>query len=132
MARILAILTAWGMTSATEAAEASKASVDWPAYLGDAASTHYSRLDQIQAKNVSRLKVAWTYRGGWSDPQNRSQIRSFVTPTATFPSRHSNTWYGTMLGCATPAGFGSTPAISDAAVNGDIAASRLSSSVTST
>ena len=75
MARILAILTAWGMTSATEAAEASKASVDWPAYLGDAASTHYSRLDQIQAKNVSRLKVAWTYRGGWSDPQNRSQIQ---------------------------------------------------------
>ena len=41
-----------------------KASVDWPAYLGDAASSHYSRLDQIQAKNVGRLKVAWTYRSG--------------------------------------------------------------------
>ena len=75
MARILGILTALGIPGATEAAEAIPASVDWPAYLGDAASTHYSRLDQIQAKNVSDLKVAWTYRGGWSDPQNRSQIQ---------------------------------------------------------
>ena len=78
MARILGILTAWGLAGATEAAEAIPASVDWPAYLGDAASTHYSRLDQIQAKNVSDLKVAWTYRGGWSDPQNRH----FWTPVS--------------------------------------------------
>jgi len=49
--------------------------VDWPVYLGDSGSTHYSRLGQIDARNVTRLEVAWTYRGGWSDPQNRSQIQ---------------------------------------------------------
>lgn len=49
--------------------------VDWPVYLGDAESSHYSRLEQIQSRNVAQLKVAWTYQGGWADPQNRSQIQ---------------------------------------------------------
>jgi len=52
-----------------------RGTVDWPVYLGDSGSTHYSRLGQIDARNVTRLEVAWTYRGGWSDPQNRSQIQ---------------------------------------------------------
>jgi glucose dehydrogenase len=41
-------------------AGASPGTVDWPVYLGDAASSHYSRSEQIQAKNVARLQVAWT------------------------------------------------------------------------
>ena len=34
---------------------------NWPTYLGDKGTTHYSRLDQITTGNVSQLQVAWTY-----------------------------------------------------------------------
>jgi quinoprotein glucose dehydrogenase len=37
---------------------------NWPTYLGDKASTHYSTLDQIDRGNVGRLQVAWTYETG--------------------------------------------------------------------
>jgi quinoprotein glucose dehydrogenase len=63
------------MVMAFRVAGASPGTVDWPVYLGDAASSHYSRSEQIQAKNVARLQVAWTYRSGGSDAQNRSQIQ---------------------------------------------------------
>lgn len=35
--------------------------VDWPDYLGDAASSQFSDLDQINTRNVGQLAVAWTY-----------------------------------------------------------------------
>jgi len=37
---------------------------DWPVYLGDKAATHYSSIDRITSKNVSRLEVAWTFHAG--------------------------------------------------------------------
>ena len=43
---------------------ASAADEDWPAYLGDSASSHYSELKQINHKNVQQLEVAWTYHSG--------------------------------------------------------------------
>jgi quinoprotein glucose dehydrogenase len=36
----------------------------WPAYGGDAGGSRYSSLQQINAKNVGELKVAWTFRTG--------------------------------------------------------------------
>ena len=36
----------------------------WPAYGGDPGGTRYSSLAQITPKNVSELKVAWTFRTG--------------------------------------------------------------------
>ena len=48
---------------------------DWPAYLGDAGSTHYSTLKRIHARNVHRLQVAWTYRSGDARHDNLSQIQ---------------------------------------------------------
>lgn len=49
---------------------------DWPEYHGDGHRNHYSRLDQINLKNVSKLKVAWEYRSGGADTvRNRSQIQ---------------------------------------------------------
>ncbi len=50
-------------------------STDWPSYLGDNERSHYSRLKQINAKNVSQLKVAWTYQSGGARPDGRSQIQ---------------------------------------------------------
>ena len=36
--------------------------VEWGIYKGDAASSSYSALDQINAENVHHLEVAWTHR----------------------------------------------------------------------
>lgn len=48
---------------------------NWSVYLGDKASSHYSTLDQVTSENVMKLEVAWTYRAGGVDPNNRSQIQ---------------------------------------------------------
>jgi len=37
---------------------------EWPYYAGDSGGSKYSALDRINRSNVSRLKVAWTYRHG--------------------------------------------------------------------
>jgi len=56
-------------------AAAQGADIDWPAYLGDKESSHYSALAQITPENVAKLQAAWTFRAGGADPQNRSQIQ---------------------------------------------------------
>jgi quinoprotein glucose dehydrogenase len=56
-------------------AAAQGADTNWPAYLGDKASSHYSALAQITPENVIKLQVAWTFQAGGADPQNRSQIQ---------------------------------------------------------
>ena len=40
------------------------AAEDWAHYLGDYTSNQYSKLDQINKSNVSKLKLAWTYETG--------------------------------------------------------------------
>ncbi|MCB1121916.1 MAG: PQQ-binding-like beta-propeller repeat protein, partial [Verrucomicrobiae bacterium] len=37
---------------------------DWPAYLGDNASSQYSDAAQITPANVNKLKLAWTFDAG--------------------------------------------------------------------
>src|SRR5215831_5228469 len=37
---------------------------DWTAYGGDVGGTRYSSLEQITRANVSKLRVAWTFRTG--------------------------------------------------------------------
>ena len=49
--------------------------VDWPSYLGDPGSGQYSALSQINVENVGELELAWTYRSGDVDPEDRSQIQ---------------------------------------------------------
>lgn len=41
-----------------------QSSGSWPCYGGDAGGTRYTSLRQINDSNVSRLRVAWTYRTG--------------------------------------------------------------------
>src|SRR5512140_3837123 len=48
---------------------------DWPSYLGDNARSHFSPLDQINARNVAQLKVAWTFHSGDARDDNFSQIQ---------------------------------------------------------
>jgi quinoprotein glucose dehydrogenase len=47
---------------------------DWASHGGDPGHTQYSPLAQIDASNVSRLQVAWTYHTG-DARENRSQIQ---------------------------------------------------------
>ena len=54
---------------------ASASDSNWSTYLGDKASSHYSTLKQITPRNVAKLEVAWTYRAGGMDTNNRSQIQ---------------------------------------------------------
>jgi len=46
---------------------------DWPVYLGDKASTHFSTLKQINRNNVQQLQVAWSYHSGDARQDDRSQ-----------------------------------------------------------
>lgn len=57
------------------AAAAAAAEGDWPVYLGDKASSHYSKLAEINTTNAHRLTPAWTFHAGGADPANRSQIQ---------------------------------------------------------
>ncbi len=78
---------------------AQSAGRDWPVYLGDSGSTHYSTLDQITAANVGRLEVAWTFDtlspaaagetagSGRGDFQTNNLIVDGVLYTAS-PARH--------------------------------------------
>lgn len=45
---------------------AKTSSTDWPAYGRDAGGSRYSPLSQINAQNISRLAIAWTYHTGES------------------------------------------------------------------
>src|SRR6202795_4639822 len=58
-------------SSATGAEPSSQASsADWAVYHGNPYGTHYSTLDQINTKNVKRLRVAWTFETGDGAPTN--------------------------------------------------------------
>ncbi len=60
---------------------------DWPTYLGDKATTHYSTLAQITRDNVDRLQVAWTFEtGDTGEFQTNNLIIDGVLYTAS-PSR---------------------------------------------
>lgn len=50
---------------------------EWPAYAADRGSTRYSPLDQINAKNVNRLQVAWRQS---ATPAEVKQGRTDVLP----------------------------------------------------
>ena len=65
--RVLAFLSLASLASAAD--------VNWSTYLGDKASSHFSMLSQITPENVGGLELAWVYRAGGADPNNRSQIQ---------------------------------------------------------
>ncbi|MBM3796200.1 MAG: pyrroloquinoline quinone-dependent dehydrogenase [Acidobacteria bacterium] len=57
---------------------------DWPVYLGDKATTHYSSLKQIHKENVARLREAWNYdTGEKGELQSNSLVIDGVLYTAT-------------------------------------------------
>lgn len=53
-----------GFTAGPAIAGDGQQSIDWPAYNGSTANTHYSALAQINVGNVSRLKEVWRFDTG--------------------------------------------------------------------
>lgn len=51
---------------------------DWRAYGNDDGGSRFSPLDQINAGNVGRLEVAWTYRVGYGDDKLEANLE--MTP----------------------------------------------------
>jgi quinoprotein glucose dehydrogenase len=54
------------------------AHTDWPAYGGGPDDIRYSRLNQINAKNVNQLKVAWTFDTGDAFPGSEFQCNPLI------------------------------------------------------
>ncbi len=53
---------------------------DWPIYLGDKATAHYSPLDQINTSNFSKLEVAWRFKTDHLGPRPEYKLEG--TPVA--------------------------------------------------
>ena len=51
------------------------ASSDWPVYGGDAGTSRYSPLKQINTGNAAKLQVAWTFHTGDSTDRPATQIQ---------------------------------------------------------
>ena len=60
-AALLAGSPAWGQVSYERIRDADKTPGDWLTYHGSYKSWHYSAIDQINASNVDKLRVAWTH-----------------------------------------------------------------------
>jgi quinoprotein glucose dehydrogenase len=55
--------------------ELTGAGKDWPVYLGDNFSSHYSKLTEINGDDVGQLELAWEYHTGDDVSMNRTQIQ---------------------------------------------------------
>src|ERR1700712_5364608 len=60
----IAALTASGASANDELSKMAQNPKDWVMPAGDYANTRYSKLDQINASNVGKLQVAWTFSTG--------------------------------------------------------------------
>ena len=58
---------------------------EWRFYGGDAGGTRFSKLQQIDRANVSRLKSAWTYHMGEADRGGNETDRHQVAPFESTP-----------------------------------------------
>lgn len=77
--RVKAALVGVAGAAASAAALAQEGrSVEWPVYGGSLAAQHYSPLDQIDARNVGDLKIAWRWYAGNFGPT--PELKSETTP----------------------------------------------------
>jgi len=67
-----------GATASAGAAGTAGQNVEWRFYGGNLASQRYSQLDQIDASNAGKLKIAWRFNTGNFGP--RPEARNETTP----------------------------------------------------
>lgn len=63
MIRVLMSITGLAVAGLAQAQDDQRRA-DWPTFGNDAGGSQYSSLDQINTKNIGKLKVAWTHRSG--------------------------------------------------------------------
>jgi len=63
-AMLVPLLLAGNVSANSSVTKAMSDSSNWASWGGDYAGTRYSKLDQINAKNVKDLQVAWTFSTG--------------------------------------------------------------------
>ena len=69
---LVIVSAAAGVPRAQRPVSSSTPAMEWRFYGGDAGSTKYSPLDQIDANNVTRLETAWR----WASPDNAIVVRN--------------------------------------------------------
>jgi quinoprotein glucose dehydrogenase len=62
-------------------------SLDWPVYGGQVAGDHYSRLMQINRRNVLHLRVAWKFDTGEKGILQTSPVIVGHTPYSYMPTQ---------------------------------------------
>ncbi len=76
IALLAGIFLLYACSSESTSSSETQSGNDWGEYLGNAAKSHYSTLNQINAENVSQLQVAWMYQAGGADTAtNLTQIQ---------------------------------------------------------
>jgi len=63
-------------TAAQSGSAALPAGAEWRSYASDSFSTKYSPLDQINADNVSKLRVAWRWKSNNFGPRNEGNMET--------------------------------------------------------
>ena len=71
----LAVITLITACTSQKDKELTGAGKDWPVYLADNFSSHYSKLAEINRENVDKLELAWEYHTGDDVSMNRTQIQ---------------------------------------------------------
>jgi quinoprotein glucose dehydrogenase len=94
--RPIAALAALAALTLGAAAQPPPPDMGWPAYGGAPGGARYSPLRQIDAGNVGRLEVAWTFRTGETGPgQTVSRRLTFeATPVVVGDTLYVSTAYG--------------------------------------
>lgn len=72
---ILSVLSLFPGCSSHDNKEPAGAGKDWPVYLGDHFSSHYSNLEEINPDNIDKLELAWVYHTGDDIAGNHTQIQ---------------------------------------------------------
>ena len=63
-------------TAAQSGSAALPSGAEWHSYAADSFSTKYSPLDQINADNVSKLRLAWRWKSNNFGPRNEGNMET--------------------------------------------------------
>ena len=83
----LCTLVFFSLVRAQSQGPQAKATIDWGVYGGDADSTHYSPLAEINQSNVKQLELAWSYDTGETGGLETSPLEIAGTVYGISPSQ---------------------------------------------
>lgn len=81
---IVAAALLFGLGASKDSSLSTKVRREWTVYGGGTDNIHYSTLKQITRKNVSRLRVAWTFDSGDAFTQSEMECNPIVVKGVLF------------------------------------------------